>query len=224
MADEKFVNGWPILRELGSGGQGDVYLVLHPDRAAAETNAIHDIDNALRQGGAMAQTPDQRIKWSMELARGVTEVTRPHKPAELGAAKRYKIPKTKDSEKALGRLKVEIETLRENEEPSLLRLIDANADERWMITEYHQRETLAHHPDLFKGQPIQALTAFRDLVRGVVALHNAVVVHRDIKLANIFLDDDGRLVLGDVGIVFVDNNGRLTETFEKVGTSDWMAP
>ena len=86
MADEKFINGWPVLRELGSGGQGNVYLVLHPDRSAAETKAIHDIDNALRQGGAIAQTPDQRIIWSMELARGVTEVTRPHRPTELGAA------------------------------------------------------------------------------------------------------------------------------------------
>jgi serine/threonine protein kinase len=93
-----------------------------------------------------------------------------------------------------------------------------------MITEYHQRETLAHHPDLFRGQPVKALTAFRELLLGVVALHNAGVVHRDIKPANILVADDDRLVLGDFGIVFVENSGRLTETFEKVGTTDWMAP
>src|SRR5262249_7008089 len=42
----------------------------------------------------------------------------------------------------------------------------------------------------------------------------------------VFLGQDGRLVLGDAGIAYfyLTDDGRLTETYEKVGTYDWMAP
>jgi serine/threonine protein kinase len=51
------------------------------------------------------------------------------------------------------------------------------------------------------------------------------MIHRDIKTQNIFIASEGRLVLGDFGIVFFrDGHDRATTTFEKVGTSYWMAP
>jgi len=42
---------------------------------------------------------------------------------------------------------------------------------------------------------------------------------------NIFIARDGRLVLGDFGIVFFEGNtDRITESLERVGTRDWMPP
>ena len=57
-------------------------------------------------------------------------------------------------------------------------------------------------------------------------LHETGVVHRDIKPANVFIAEDGRLVLGDFGIVFTEseNRHRLTDTFERVDSRDWMPP
>lgn len=56
-------------------------------------------------------------------------------------------------------------------------------------------------------------------------MHERQVIHRDIKPDNVFLSARG-LVLGDFGIVFwVDaRQERLTETYERVGSRDWMAP
>jgi serine/threonine protein kinase len=46
-----------------------------------------------------------------------------------------------------------------------------------------------------------------------------------IKPENIFVAASGDLVLGDFGIVFFqDGSGRLTTTYERVGSHYWMAP
>ena len=59
---------------------------------------------------------------------------------------------------------------------------------------------------------------------GVCEVQKLGLVHRDIKLQNIFIADSGDLVLGDFGIVFFQQGGRQTTTFEMVGSHFWMAP
>jgi len=55
-------------------------------------------------------------------------------------------------------------------------------------------------------------------------MHEAKLVHRDIKPGNIFIGKDGSFVLGDAGLVFFDDRdkSRLSGTFENVGTRDYM--
>ena len=94
-----------------------------------------------------------------------------------------------------------------------------------MVTALQPGRTLADSLQSYSGKPLEALRAFRPLIAAVAALHEVGVVHRDIKPGNIFVADDGHLVLGDFGIAFFeDGRERLTETFERVGTRDWMAP
>ena len=49
---------------------------------------------------------------------------------------------------------------------------------------------------------------------------------RDIKSGNIFIDSTEALILGDFGLVYYEDKDhtRLSKTFDKVGSSEWMPP
>lgn len=51
------------------------------------------------------------------------------------------------------------------------------------------------------GWPIaDAVRAIRDACRGVLRIHQGGHLHRDIKLENLFVHDDGHVVVGDLGL------------------------
>src|SRR5207247_978022 len=54
--------------------------------------------------------------------------------------------------------------------------------------------------------------------------HRHGVIHRDIKSANIMLDEDGRAVVTDFGIAKVVQAEGLTMTGVTVGTPTYMSP
>jgi serine/threonine protein kinase len=65
--------------------------------------------------------------------------------------------------------------------------------------------------------------ALPQLVRGLVALHKAGKVHRDIKPSNIMVEESGRLVLLDFGLVTqLDDEPSLEG--QLIGTAPYMAP
>ncbi|MFE2644197.1 protein kinase [Streptomyces nigra] len=64
---------------------------------------------------------------------------------------------------------------------------------------------------------VEVLTALR-------AAHEAGVLHRDVKPANVLLADDGRVVLTDFGIASVEGSTALTMTGEVVGSPEYLAP
>ena len=56
----KVIGSWPVVRELGKGGQGTVYLVRSPERASELEAALVDIGKALSRGGVYGSPEDKR--------------------------------------------------------------------------------------------------------------------------------------------------------------------
>ena len=64
------------------------------------------------------------------------------------------------------------------------------------------------------------LDAFEQAAEGLCAAHDAALVHRDFKPENVFVADDGRVLVGDFGLAV----GRGDETSAAEGSLAYMAP
>ncbi|MGA8978263.1 MAG: protein kinase, partial [Pedococcus sp.] len=91
--------------------------------------------------------------------------------------------------------------------------------------------------ELLVGEPLSALIRARapmpqqevsDILRqaalALQAAHEAGVVHRDVKPANIVVDPDGYAKLTDFGIARVVGEAPMTQTGEVLGTPHYLAP
>ena len=62
------------------------------------------------------------------------------------------------------------------------------------------------------------------LGRGLDALHDRGIVHRDVKPSNVLLDEAGNAALSDFGLALAVDSTRLTEEGQLVGTPHYLAP
>lgn len=210
---------WQILGEpLGEGGQSIVYLVRGPGRANTRKR---DIEKIVASNPWSITTAEERLRRAGECAEAIVSYARGDTPTELGAMKVFKV---REGGRAEERLRQEIEILTQTR-PGLPKLLGCNFKERWIVTELFPRGTLESNHSLYKADVQRALKAFLSLVKTVESLHADGIIHRDIKPANVFVRDDDRLVLGDLGVVYVpDRPNRPTLTNESVGPHDYMPP
>ena len=96
-------------------------------------------------------------------------------------------------------------------------------DDPWIVMEYINGRSLH---DLIKDRTLDERSIARiglHVLRGLIAVHRAGVVHRDVKPTNILVADDDSIFLVDVGIARIAGDASLTgQTI--VGTLDFLAP
>ena len=94
-----------------------------------------------------------------------------------------------------------------------------------MVMEHFSGGTVADR--LRSGREIPRALALRWLREAAEALdcaHRHDVVHRDVKPANLLIDERGRLAVGDFGIATVAAETSLTQTGQVLGTAAYISP
>ncbi|MGW3423607.1 protein kinase domain-containing protein [Streptomyces phaeochromogenes] len=98
-------------------------------------------------------------------------------------------------------------------------------DRPWIVMELVRGQSLA---DLLKAEgpltPRRAASIGGEVLAALRAAHEAGVLHRDVKPANVLIAKDGRVVLTDFGIAVVEGSTALTMTGEVVGSPEFLAP
>jgi serine/threonine-protein kinase len=72
--------------------------------------------------------------------------------------------------------------------------------------------------------PVEAMSIVAQTAQALQVVHDAGVIHRDVKPANLILEPDGRVVLIDFGVAVTTEALELTGAHEIVGTARYMAP
>jgi serine/threonine protein kinase len=110
------------------------------------------------------------------------------------------------------------------EHPHIVRCLDSgqHGEVLWLAMERAAGDLASE----LKRGPLASerlLSVGRDAAAGLAALHERGLVHRDITPANLLGMPDGRVVLGDFGLIH-GGHERLTATGEVLGTPAYLSP
>lgn len=101
------------------------------------------------------------------------------------------------------RLKNEFRSLADMNHPNLCRLYELFSDEGWFfsmeLVDGERFNEWARPNGRLDEQRLRA--GLKQLLQGVVAIHGAGMLHRDLKSSNVLVEKDGRVVILDFGLV-----------------------
>ncbi len=125
------------------------------------------------------------------------------------------------------RFRAEARLVASLDHPNILPVFDYGDEEGlpYLVMPYLEGGTLR---DRMVGSPVpfaQAVSWIRQLGDALDAAHEAGILHRDVKPANVLIRRDDRLALADFGIAkMLESSTGLTATGMVVGTPIYMAP
>jgi serine/threonine protein kinase len=213
---------------LGTGGQGEVYCVRK--KSGLEKDSLPKIleESIPYLSGAASVGAETKLMHSERLAQALADAVFIDDKASWGALKVLKALGARDAERAKERMQREIDAIERLSHPNLVKILDYDRAYNWYVMKFYQRGTLTDNRKLYINNFERTFHDFFLLLNGVASIHDEELIHRDIKPDNIFVDDDGTLVLSDFGLVYDfgddGDDDRLSGTFENVGTRTYMAP
>jgi len=92
----------------------------------------------------------------------------------------------------------------------------------WIVMEYMGGGSVRNILDVKQIPEVDIAIILTQTLKALDFLHRGRKIHRDIKAANILLDDDGNAKLADFGVASSLESRKKAFTF--VGTPFWMAP
>jgi serine/threonine protein kinase len=130
------------------------------------------------------------------------------------------------------RLRREVEALRRPASVHLVECSDWGQDEsggrtyHWLAMPYFEGQTLTKEVAATGGvlPPARARLIVGGIARGLQALHELRIVHRDVKPDNVFITTDGVVKLLDLGLARFLDRTTVTHQGGWVGTPVYMAP
>ena len=110
--------------------------------------------------------------------------------------------------------------------PRIVQIYDYGEDDEiaYIVMELVNGKTLAQHLSQETSYEVrEAGEIVRQILDGIGYAHSEGVVHRDLKLSNILINNDGRIKISDFGIARIDSSN-LTQVGDVLGTPYCMAP
>lgn len=110
--------------------------------------------------------------------------------------------------------------------PNIARVLDhVEKDGRWyLICEYMAGGSLEEKLDERPLAIDRAVTWAREALFGLDHAHRNGIIHRDVKPANILINDQGQAAVTDFGIAIEIGGTRLTRVGTPIGTPEYMSP
>ncbi|MBL4846035.1 MAG: protein kinase [Planctomycetes bacterium] len=121
----------------------------------------------------------------------------------------------------------EVAILEALDHPHLLKILDhgSTGEHAFLVTELVTGTTLGELLPLRALGPVALAQTVAKIADALGVAHDASVLHRDVKPANVLLDSDLEPRLIDFGLAtFVEDAGMLTRSGTSVGTPMYMAP
>jgi serine/threonine protein kinase len=204
----KHIGDYQIVRTLGTGGMGEVYLARHTE--TDQTVALKVLRNHV------ADNPRFRRRFERE-AKLIQTLDHDHIVPLLETGDDNGVP-------YLAMQLVDGQTLAD----LILEQRGIDDADRSGVDSQTDTAILSHAsatPD-DSGKSYEFIAnAIADVAEALHSAHSNKVIHRDVKPSNLIIDRDGKLWLTDFGLAFLeDDQTALTMTGDLVGTPAYMSP
>ncbi len=196
--------------------------------AGTERDCTETFDASGEGAGELSFSPPPRWRLIRWIGRGGQAEVWLAEDLKLGQKVVLKVFNREQDPVAVERMRREVRLGRELHHPGLVRIFDLEEMDGHLVAvmEWVPGGSLGEIATAEGPLSVERVVEIADQVLETLAhLHEKGIVHRDVKPSNLFLDADGRVRLGDLGLArHLTVTDDLTRTRMTVGTPTYMAP